>query len=116
MAIQTRRYRNPYDDLTPQEAEREDALWLDWIALSEEKQEAILALILRKVPAAEKQRTPRERYYCLRRTALRHCLSWRHIYSTDQCDFFKMMLTERQLWMLKLRTFYKTGRIPEPPE
>lgn len=116
MAIQMTRYRNRYHERTAQKAEREDVLGRDWMRLSEEKQEAILGLFLREAPAAGNQRTPRERYHCLRRTALRHCLSWRHFYSTEQLVFFRTMLRERQLWMLELRTFYKTGRIPDHPK
>ncbi len=99
-------HHNRYDDRTVADIIADEVSWEEWLTTPEAEQESQVDKALQRYSSSLQDLTPTERYCRSRRTALRHCLSWRQLYDDDGLDFFKEMLRERQARLVELRSRY----------
>jgi hypothetical protein len=99
-------HHNRYDDRTVADIIADEVSWEEWLTTPEAEQESQVDKALQRYSSSLQDLTLTERYCRSRRTALRHCLSWRQLYHDDGLGFFKEMLRERQARLVELRTRY----------
>jgi hypothetical protein len=89
----------------------DDADWDRWMELSDEEQEREVDISMHRHMEWWNSMTPLEQYRHSRRSAVEGCLKWRKDI-LPKMPFLVYMLKERQMTMVKLRHWHRTGIYP----
>src|SRR5579863_7365328 len=83
----------------------------EWMALTDEQQEAVLDREMRELQRLLDKQTPKQRYAYSRRSWLRNCLGWRRHARGPLGDLpiFREHLRKAQIGLVKLRAWRATN-------